>query len=141
MKETKSVKKILGMIEVQNITKTSDFAKKLNITPAAAHGHIKKMRKNRVIKKCYMVNYSSLELIPVLFMLEFFHPSDREFIKKMNEYGQVKRVVRVGGDFDCIVLAVFDNDRQIRNFMTAILSHSDKIRNFKTVMLGRNEYI
>jgi DNA-binding Lrp family transcriptional regulator len=87
------------------------------------------------------VNYSAFGLIPVLFMLEFFRPIDRDFIQKINEYGNVKRVQKVGGDFDYFVFTVFENEQQMRHFLTSVMAHNDKIRSYKTVMLGRDGFI
>ncbi len=141
IKITGSVGAILSLIEEKNITKISDFAKNLNISPAGVHGHIKKLEKRGAIKKSYLINYTKFGLIPVIFLLEFFQPLDRGFIKKINEYGNVKKVMKVQGDFDYLVLALFDNEEQMRHFMTSILVHNDKIRNSKIVILGRDEYI
>ncbi len=141
MKLTPSLKRILSLIEEKNATKIADFAKNLNITPAGVHGHIKKLKNGGVIKKSYLVNYSVFGLIPVLFMLEFFQPIDKEFIRKINEHSSVKKILKVGGDFDCIVFTVFENEEQMRHFLTSVLAHNDKIRNFKTIMLGKEGYM
>ncbi len=141
MRLTKSLGKILSLIEKKNITKISDFAKNLNITPAGVHGHIKKLEREQAIRKKYIVNYSAFGLLPVLFMLEFFQPLDKDFIRKINEFGNVKRILKVDGDFDYFVLTVFENEQQMRHFLTSVLAHNDKIRNYKTVMLGKEGFI
>ncbi len=141
MRLTKSLAKILSLIELKNITKISEFANNLNITPAGVHGHIKKLERERAIRKKYLVNYKAFGLLPVLFMLEFFQPLDKDFIQKINEYGNVKRVIKVDGDFDYFVLTVFENEQQMRHFLTSILAHNDKIRSYKTVMLGKDGFI
>jgi DNA-binding Lrp family transcriptional regulator len=141
MRLTKSLRRILSLIEEKNITKISDFAKNLNITPAGVHGHIKKLERGKAIGKKYLVNYSAFGLLPVLFMLEFFQPLDKDFIKKVNEFGNVKRILKVDGDFDYFVLTVFENEQQMRHFLTSVLSHNDKIRSYKTVMLGKEALI
>lgn len=133
--------RILSLIEDKNVTKISDFAKNLNITPAGVHGHIKKLERGKAIRKKYIVNYSAFGLLPVLFMLEFFQPLDKSFIQKINEFGNVKRVLKVGGDFDYFVLTVFENEQQMRHFLTSVLAYNDKIRSYKTVMLGKEGFI
>ncbi len=141
MRLTRSLGRIMSLIETKNITKIADFAKNLNISPAGVHGHIKKLERGGAIRKSYLVNYSAFGLIPVLFMLEFFQPIDRDFIHKINEYGNVKRVQKVDGDFDYFVFTVFENEQQMRHFLTSVLAHNDKIRSYKTVMLGRDGFI
>jgi DNA-binding Lrp family transcriptional regulator len=141
MRLTKSIRRVLSLVEEKNVTKISDIAKKLNISPAGVHGHIKKLEKGGAISKRYLVNYKAFGLLPVLFMLEFFQPLDKGFIEKINEYGNVKKVIKVDGDFDYFVLTVFENEQQMRHFLTSILAHNDKIRSYKTVMIGKDGFI
>ena len=142
MKLTPSIKKVLSLIEEKNVTKISDFAKNLNISPAGVHGHIKKLVRGKAIKKRYIVNYSAFGRIPVLFMLEFFQPLEEDFIRQIkDEYGNVKKVIRVNGDFDCFVFTVFEDEEQMRHFLTSALAHNDSIRSYKTVMLGKGWFI
>ena len=142
MKLTPSIRKVLSLIEEKNVTKISDFAKNLNISPAGVHGHIKKLVGGKAIKKRYLVNYSAFGRIPVLFMLEFFQPLEEDFIRQIkDEYGNVKKVIRVNGDFDCFVFTVFEDEEQMRHFLTSALAHNDRIRSYKTVMLGKGWFI
>jgi DNA-binding Lrp family transcriptional regulator len=141
MKLTRSLKRILSLIEEKNVTKISEFAKILNISPAGVHGHIKKLVGGKAIERRYLVNYTAFGLIPVLFMLEFFQPLDKGLIAKINEYGNVKRVLKVNGDFDYFVFTVFENEEQMRHFLTSVLAHNEKIRNYKTVIFGKDGFI
>jgi DNA-binding Lrp family transcriptional regulator len=141
MKLTNALKSVLRLIEEKNVTKTSEFAKILNISPAGVHGHIEKMRKGRAIKKSYLVDYSVFGLIPVMFMLEFFRPIEDGFVEELGNHGDVKKLVKVGGDFDYMVLAVFENEERMRHFLTSVLAHNDKVRSFKTVMLERGVHV
>jgi DNA-binding Lrp family transcriptional regulator len=141
MKLTKALSSILRLIEERDITKISGFAKILNISPAGVHGHVDKMRRGGAIKRSYLVDYSVFGLIPVMFMLEFFRPIDGGFVRELKNYDQVKKLVKVGGDFDYVALTVFENEEHMRHFLTSVLAHNDRIRNFKTVMLEGGAFI
>ena len=141
MKATKAVKGILKLIEEKNLTKVTDLAKNLNMSPAGMHGHLQRLLKNNVLEKSYGINYSALGFIQVLFMVEFFYPADTGFIETINKYGNVKKIVECSGDFDYLIYTVFENEDQMKDFLTSTLMHSSKIRNYSTVVLDRGVHI
>ena len=140
MKITRQVDRILNLIEKENITKITDFAKKLNITPAGAFGHISRMKKSGAIKDSYKIDYTKFGLISVLFLLEMFQPVDAFFIDEVKKIKNVKKIERVNGDFDYMIFSVFPSEEDMRHFMTTLLFYNDKIRRHSIIILQDGHY-
>jgi len=135
-KLTPTIGRILELIEKKGLSKTTDLAKELGMTPAGVHRHIKRLKKAKAIRSGYNVNYSAFGRIQALLMFEFFRPVDRSVIKELEKTGYVKRVLRTEGDYDYLIFAVFKNEEELRNFLMSTLAYNDKIRGYKIAILG-----
>ena len=137
LKLTKTTEKRLGLIEKENLSKTTDMSKRLGITPAGVHRHLKKLRGADALKFGCSINYAAFGQIQAMFLLELFRPADRKVIDNLKEIANVKRVMGVDGDYDYIIFAVFKTEQEMRQFLTTVLSFNTKIKSYKVAMLGR----
>jgi DNA-binding Lrp family transcriptional regulator len=132
---TPTLAKILELMEKQNLSKTTDLAEKLNLTPAGIHRYIKKLKKAKAIRSGYTINYTAFGQIQALLMFEFFRPVDRSVIDSLKRTGFIKKATKVEGDYDYLVFAVFKNEEELRNFLMSTLAYNDKIKGYKIAIL------
>jgi len=131
-----TAERMLSVMEEGNLVKITDIAKKLNISSPAVHGHIKRLEKRSIIKQKYSINYGGLGLVYVIFLFEFFYPLDRKFMKSVQRHKNVKSVIRVEGDFDYVVIAVFRNEQEMRYALTSMLMYNERIKKYSIILLG-----
>jgi DNA-binding Lrp family transcriptional regulator len=136
IKLTPTLERILELMEKQNLSKTTDIAERLDLTPAGVHRYIKKLKKARAIRSGYAVNYAAFGQIQALLMFEFFRPIDGSVMDELKKTGFIKRVMEVEGDFDYLAFAVFRNEEELRNFLMSTLAYNDKIRGHKIAILN-----
>lgn len=135
IKLTPTIARILELMEKQNLSKTTDLARKLNLTPAGVHRYIKKLKEAKAIRSGYTVNYTAFGQIQALLMFEFFRPVDGSVMDSLKKTGFIKKSIKVEGDYDYLVFAVFRNEEELRNFLMSTLAYNDKIRGYKIAIL------
>jgi DNA-binding Lrp family transcriptional regulator len=135
IKLTPTISRILELMEKQNLSKTTELAEKLSLTPAGVHRYIKKLKKAKAIRSGYTVNYTAFGQIQALLMFEFFRPVDGSVIDSLKRTGFIKRATKVEGDYDYLVFAVFRNEEELRNFLMSTLAYNDRIRGYKIAIL------
>jgi len=136
MKLTPTLERILELMEKQGLSKTTDIAERLELTPAGVHRYIKRLKKERAIRSGYAVNYAAFGHIQALLMFEFFRPVDPRVMDSLKRTGFIKRVMKVEGDFDYLAFAVFRSEVELRNFLMSALAYNDRIRGYKIAILG-----
>jgi DNA-binding Lrp family transcriptional regulator len=136
IKTTRMISRILELIEKKNVSKITDFAEEMDLTPAGVHRYIKKMKKAKAIRYGYSVNYAAFGHIQAMLLFEMYRPLDMEVMKEIVKTDFVKRVMRTEGDYDYVVFAVFRNEEELRNFLMSTLSYNDRIKGYKIAILG-----
>ncbi|HJW97198.1 MAG TPA: Lrp/AsnC family transcriptional regulator [archaeon] len=136
IKLTPVIERILGLMEKHNLSKTTDLAEKMDLTPAGVHRYIKRLKKAKAIRQGYAINYSAFGHIQAMLLFEFYRPVDPAVIRELGKAGFVKRMMRTEGDYDCVLFAVFRNEEELRNFLMSTLAYNDKIRGYKIAILG-----
>ena len=132
---TPTISRILELMEKRNLSKTTDMAEKLNLTPAGVHRYIKKLRKAGAIRQGYAVDYTKFGQIEAVLLFEFFRPVKGAVMDELKKTGFVKKSIKVEGDFDYLVFAVFKNEEELRNFLMSTLAYNDRIRGYKIAIL------
>jgi DNA-binding Lrp family transcriptional regulator len=135
IKLTPTIARILELMEKQNLSKTTDLAEKLSLTPAGVHRYIKKLKKAKAIRSGYAINYAAFGQIQALLMFEFFRPVDGSVMDSLKKTGFIKKSIKVEGDYDYLVFAVFMNEEELRNFLMSTLAYNDRIRGYKIAIL------
>ena len=135
IKLTPTIARILELMEKQNLSKTTDLAGRLSLTPAGVHRYIKKLKKARAIRSGYAINYAAFGQIQALLMFEFFRPVDSRVMESLKKTGFIKRTIKVEGDYDYLAFAVFRNEEELRNFLMSTLAYNDRIRGYKIAIL------
>jgi DNA-binding Lrp family transcriptional regulator len=136
IKTTRVISRILELIEKKNVSKITDFAKELELTPAGVHRYIKRLKKAKAIRYGFSVNYTAFGHIQAMLLFEMYRPLDKDVMKDILKTGFVKKVMRTEGDYDYVVFAVFRNEEELRNFLMSTLSYNDRIKGYKIAILG-----
>jgi DNA-binding Lrp family transcriptional regulator len=135
LKLTPKISRILDLIEKHKVSKTTDMADRLDMTPAGVHRYIKKLRKARAIRYGYTINYAAFGHIQALVMFEFFRPIQKGPIEELKRMGFIKRVLKVEGDYDYLAFAAFKSEEELRNFLMSTLAYNDRIKGYKIAIL------
>jgi len=134
---TPTIERILGLMEKQKLSKITDLAEKMELTPAGVHRYIKRLKKAKAIRLGYSVNYAAFGHIQAMLLFEFYRPVDPAVIKELSKAGFVKKVMRTEGDYDCVLFAAFRNEEEMRNFLMSTLAYNDRIRGYKIAILAK----
>ena len=125
MELDKKDKKILNILIENSRLSYRQIAKKANVSVATIMHHIKKLEKEKIIRKyTTMLNYEKAGYdVDVIIEMRISKGKLFEVEKKIATNENVFAVYDVTGDFDAIILARFPNRRKMDNFLKKIQTY------------------
>ena len=130
-------KKILDVLRKDSRMHTKEIARKTGIPRATVHERIKKMKRERVIRRFTILpDYKKLGMPVTCFVMVLFEPGGRPMAKvgdKIARLAGVTEVFHVGGDADLIVKVKGESLEQVGAIVIGKIRALSGVKRTKTM--------
>jgi Lrp/AsnC family transcriptional regulator, regulator for asnA, asnC and gidA len=132
-------KKILNELIINSKLSYRDIAKNVKVSTVTVMNRIKKLKKEKIIKKhVTIIDYEKLKYdFEVLIEMRISNGKLIEIENKISSHSCVYKVIDITGDFDALVFARFTSRRRMDTFIKKIQTYK-YIERIKTRIILNN---
>lgn len=131
MKLDETDKKLINLLQIDSKMTTKSIANKLNLSVTAIYERIKKLEKNKVIKKYIaIIDSEKIDRSFMVFcqvkLIQHHHSFIEKFEKEVLQFNEVIECYNISGDYDYLLKIIVQNMKSYRkfiNFKLTTLAH------------------